>query len=107
MLIETLRSYKDVFAWSYRDLKGVDPTICQHTIPIVKDAKPTKQRPYTYNETFARKIKKEIDKLKEAKFIYEIEHTLLGVPYSSSSQEKWKVKCVCEPQKGKCNNHKG
>ncbi|MCO5551829.1 hypothetical protein L7F22_005332 [Adiantum nelumboides] len=67
--------YKDVFAWSYKDLKGVDPSICQHTIPLKRDAKPSKQRPYTYNETFARKIKEEIDKLKEGEFIYEIEHT--------------------------------
>ena len=43
--------------------------------PTIPDAKPYKQRPYTYNETFARKIKEEIDKLKEAEFIYEIEHT--------------------------------
>ena len=34
LLIETLKEYKDVFAWSYKDLKGVDPTICQHTIPV-------------------------------------------------------------------------
>ena len=74
-LVETLREYRDVFAWSYRDLKGVDPQICQHTIPMQNDAKPYKQRPYTYNETFAKKIKEEIDKLKEAECIYEIEHT--------------------------------
>ena len=24
-LVETLKEYRDVFAWSYRDLKGVDP----------------------------------------------------------------------------------
>ncbi|MCO5596794.1 hypothetical protein L7F22_050864 [Adiantum nelumboides] len=75
LLIATLKQYKDVFAWSYKDLKGVDPSICQHTIPFKSDAKPSRQRPYTYNETFARKIKEEIDKLKEAEFIYEIEHT--------------------------------
>ncbi|MCO5558107.1 hypothetical protein L7F22_011684 [Adiantum nelumboides] len=75
LLITTLKQYKDVFAWSYKDLKGVDSSICQHTIPLKSDAKPSRQRPYTYNETFARKIKKEIDKLKEAKFIYEIKHT--------------------------------
>ena len=39
------------------------------------DAKPIKLRPYTYNETFANKIKAEIDRLIEAKFIYKIEHT--------------------------------
>ena len=64
-----------MFAWTYKDLKGVDLTICQHTIPMKEDAKPTRQRPYTYNDTLAKKIKEKIDKLKEAKFIYEIEHT--------------------------------
>ncbi|MCO5579251.1 hypothetical protein L7F22_033105 [Adiantum nelumboides] len=75
LLIATLKQYRDVFAWSYKDLKGLDISICQHTIPLKSDAKPSRQRPYTYNETFARKIKEEIDKLKEAEFIYEIEHT--------------------------------
>ena len=75
ILIAALKEYKDVFAWSYKDLKGVDPEICQHTIPMNDDAKPCKQRPYTYNDTFAKRIKEEIDKLMEAEFIYEIEHT--------------------------------
>ncbi|MCO5583534.1 hypothetical protein L7F22_037445 [Adiantum nelumboides] len=75
LLLSLLKEYKDVFAWSYKDLKGVDPKICQHTIPTRDDAKPSRQRPYTYNETFARRIKEEIERLKEAKFIYEIEHT--------------------------------
>ena len=63
LLIRTLKQYKDVFAWSYKDLKGVDLEICQHTIPLKPNTKPTRQCPYTYNETFARKIKEEIDKL--------------------------------------------
>ena len=75
LLINTLKEYRDVFAWSYKDLKGVDPDICQHTIPMREDAKPSKQRPYTYNDNFANKIKEEINKLLEAEFIYEIEHT--------------------------------
>ena len=74
-LLKTLSKYRDVFAWTYKDLKGVDPTICQHTIPMQLEAKPVKLRPYTYNETFANKIKAELDKLIEANFIYEIEHT--------------------------------
>ena len=75
LLVKTLREYKDVFAWSYKDLKGVDASICQHTIPMREDAKPSKQRPYMYNDTFGNKIKEEINKLLEAEFIYEIEHT--------------------------------
>ncbi|MCO5577322.1 hypothetical protein L7F22_031150 [Adiantum nelumboides] len=75
LLISTLKEYRDVFAWMYKDLKGVDPKVCQHTIHLKEGAKPKKHRPYTYNETFAKKVKEEIDKLLEAKFIYEIEHT--------------------------------
>ena len=74
LIISTLKEYRDVFAWRYKDLKGVDPAICQHTIPMRDDAKSSKKRPYTYNENFANKIKEEIDKLLDAKFIYEIEH---------------------------------
>ncbi|MCO5606548.1 hypothetical protein L7F22_060736 [Adiantum nelumboides] len=73
--LNLLNEYRDVFAWSYKDLKGVDPEICQHTIPTKDDAKPSRQQPYTYNETFGKKIKEEIEKLKEVEFIYEIEHT--------------------------------
>ena len=74
-LLSTLQEYKDIFAWSYKDLKGVDPSICQYTIPMKEDAKPRKQRPYTYNDNFGQKIKEEIGKLLDVKFIYEIEHT--------------------------------
>ena len=39
-LIWLLQEFRDVFAWSYKDLKGVDPSVCQYTIPIRDDAKP-------------------------------------------------------------------
>ena len=74
-LIEILQEFRDVFAWSYKDLKGVDPTICQHTIPLCDDAKPSRQHPYSYNENYAMRIEEEINRLRETGFIYEIEHT--------------------------------
>ena len=27
-----LKQYKDVFAWSFEDMKGLDPAFCQHQI---------------------------------------------------------------------------
>ena len=33
-LIDLLRSYLDVFAWSYEDMPGLDPSIVQHHLPI-------------------------------------------------------------------------
>ena len=53
----------------------MDLDIYQHTIPMKEDAKPSKQRPYNYNENFSNKIKEEINKLLAADFIYEIEHS--------------------------------
>ena len=32
--------YKDVFAWSYDDMKGLDPKFYQHQINLPTDAKP-------------------------------------------------------------------
>ena len=61
-----------------------------------EDAKPRKQLPYTYNDNFEQKIKEKIDKLLDAKFIYEIEHTewvssIMVVPKKNG---KLRV-CVC------------
>ena len=44
-LIQLLQEFRDVFTWSYKDLKGVDPSVCQHTIPMRDDAKPCIQCP--------------------------------------------------------------
>ncbi len=32
--------YRDIFAWSYKDLKGIPPEIAQHTIPLIPRTKP-------------------------------------------------------------------
>jgi hypothetical protein len=32
--------YKDVFAWSYQDMKGIPPSICEHWIELKKGATP-------------------------------------------------------------------
>ena len=74
-LIKLLKEFRDVFAWSYKDSKGVDLDVCQHTIPMRDDTKPCIHHLYSYNDTFSQKIDEEIDKLKEVGFIYEIEHT--------------------------------
>ncbi|KAL6310802.1 hypothetical protein AAG906_017437 [Vitis piasezkii] len=39
-LIDLLRSYLDVFAWSYEDMPSLDPSIVQHHLPIMPHARP-------------------------------------------------------------------
>ena len=74
-LVALLREYIDVFAWSLEELKGVDPSVVTHNIPMTPDATPVKQRPYPMNPKHAHAVKEEIDKLMRVGFIYEIEHT--------------------------------
>ena len=38
------KEYKDVFAWSYEDLKTFDTRIMQHVIPIKEGVKPVQQK---------------------------------------------------------------
>ncbi len=33
-LIELLKEFKDVFAWTYKDLKGIPPEIVQHKMKL-------------------------------------------------------------------------
>ena len=33
-LVTLLRDYQDVFAWSYRDMPGLDSDIVQHRLPL-------------------------------------------------------------------------
>lgn len=42
VLINLLRKYKNVFAWSYDDLKEYREDLLQHEIPLKPDAKPFK-----------------------------------------------------------------
>ncbi|KAL6315027.1 hypothetical protein AAG906_030865 [Vitis piasezkii] len=39
-LIQLLKSYLDVFAWSYEDMPGLDPSIGQHRLPLLPHARP-------------------------------------------------------------------
>ena len=41
-LIDLLKSYLDVFAWSYENMPSLDPTIVQHHLPILPHARPVK-----------------------------------------------------------------
>ena len=64
--LKLFQSYKDVFAWSYRDLKNFDVNIMQHKISLREDAKPYKQKLRQINPLLLPSIEKEIKKLLKA-----------------------------------------
>ena len=61
-LIKTLKEYMDVFAWSYKDMPGIDTEIAQHKIPLIPGAKPVKQKLIRMKPDVALKIKEEVSK---------------------------------------------
>ena len=59
-LIDLLRSYLDVFAWSYEDMLGFDPIIVQYHLPILPHAKPVKQKLRRLHPRWSLQVKEEI-----------------------------------------------
>jgi hypothetical protein len=44
-LIKLLKEYKDLFAWDYSEMPGLDRSIVEHRLPIKPGFKPYKQPP--------------------------------------------------------------
>ncbi|RDY04164.1 hypothetical protein CR513_12142, partial [Mucuna pruriens] len=60
-LIKLLREYEDIFAWSYRDMSGLDTAIVEHRLPLIPNATPVRQQLRRMKPEVALKIK-EIEK---------------------------------------------
>ena len=67
-MVELLMNFRDVFAWSYEDMQGLDPQLYQHQLHLSADAKPVAQQRYRMNPNYAVKLKEEIDKLLKSRF---------------------------------------
>ncbi|WJZ81221.1 hypothetical protein VitviT2T_001074 [Vitis vinifera] len=73
-LIHLLRSYLDVFAWSYEDMPGLDPSIVQHHLPILPHARPVKQKLRRLHLRWSLQVKEEIQKQLSVGFISVVEY---------------------------------
>ena len=71
-IIQFLKDNKDVFAWSHKDMPGIDPSIISHKLNVNSSFHPVKQK----RKVFALKrndvIMEEVDKLLAANFIREV-----------------------------------
>lgn len=67
--------YRDVFAWSYKDLKGIPPEVVQHNIPLIPGAIPIRQKERRMNPQLQLLVKAELEKLLQAGFIRPVEIT--------------------------------
>lgn len=65
--------FKDVFAWSYDDMKAYKDDVIQHTIPLVEGAKPFRQKLRQINTKLI--IKQELEKMLSVRIISPSRHT--------------------------------
>ncbi|KAA3481562.1 hypothetical protein EPI10_021921 [Gossypium australe] len=73
-LVELLQEFKDIFAWSYRDMPGLITNIVVHCLPIKEDCKPVQQKLRRMRPDIVLKIKEEVKKQFDAGFLQEIKY---------------------------------
>lgn len=66
------KEFYDVFAWSYKEMHGIDPNIVVHEIPTYPNEKPVHQWLHPVHPIKATAIKGEVEKLLKVGFIYPI-----------------------------------
>ncbi|XP_049410414.1 uncharacterized protein LOC125873545 [Solanum stenotomum] len=68
-LIELLKQYVDVFAWSYDDMSGLSTDIVSHKLPIDPTCLPVKQKTRKFKPDLSLRIKEEVTKQIEANIV--------------------------------------
>jgi hypothetical protein len=66
------KEFRDIFAWSYEEMLGIDPEIVIHEIKTYPDTKPVRQHLRPVHPRKAAAIKLEVEKLLKADFIYPV-----------------------------------
>ena len=69
-----LLNYKDVFAWSYKEIPSLDPKVAVHQLMVKHGVRPIKQAQRRFRPKLVSQIEAEIDKLIEASFIREVKY---------------------------------
>ncbi|KAG9442525.1 hypothetical protein H6P81_018379 [Aristolochia fimbriata] len=69
-----LREYRDIFAWNYTEMPGLDPRVAVHKLAVHPSVRPVKQSQRRFRPELVPKIEKEVDKLIAANFIREVKY---------------------------------
>jgi len=69
-----LSEYRDVFAWSYKEMLGLDPKVAVHNFAIKKGVSPKKQPQRHCRPQLVLEIEQEVNKLIDVAFIREVKH---------------------------------
>uniref|UniRef100_A0A2N9J1X6 RNA-directed DNA polymerase n=1 Tax=Fagus sylvatica TaxID=28930 RepID=A0A2N9J1X6_FAGSY len=73
-LIDLLHEYKNVFAWDYHEMPGIDPGLVAHSLNVEPGTKPVVQPMRTFHTEVEAQITQEVKKLLATGFIKPIQH---------------------------------
>jgi len=73
-IVELLREYSKIFAWSYKDMPGLDPDVVEHRLPLKPECPPVKQKLRRSHPDMVLKIKEEVRKQIDAGFLVTSEY---------------------------------
>ena len=83
-----MKKHRGAIGYTLEDLKGISPTMCQHSINIESDAKPVVEHQRRLNPKMKDVVRNEVLKLLEAGIIYPI------------ADSRWVSLVHCVPKKG-------
>ncbi|XP_049352684.1 uncharacterized protein LOC125817173 [Solanum verrucosum] len=69
-----LKKYRDVFAWSYKEIPGLNPKVAVHQLAVKNSSRPVKQAQRRFRPDLVPLIENEVNKLIEAGFIREVKY---------------------------------
>ncbi|KAH9293249.1 hypothetical protein KI387_041547, partial [Taxus chinensis] len=73
--VQLCQEFPDVFSWNYKDLRGFNPKLAQHTIELEPESKPIRKKQRLVNLLIEPLMRKELNKLIEANIIFPIKHS--------------------------------
>ena len=72
--LKLLVEYKDVFAWTYMEMPGLNPSIALHHLAVKKSMSPIKQAQRRFQLELIPQIETKVNKLIESGFIHEVQY---------------------------------
>jgi hypothetical protein len=94
-LVQFLNKNKDVFAWSAKDLQGVDRDIIKHALETDERIPPKKQKLRKMSEEKVKAVEAEVQRLQDAQVVREVKYPfwLANTVLVKKKNGKWRM-CV-------------
>jgi hypothetical protein len=95
-LIDLLCEYKDVFAWDYHEMQGIDPGLVAHSLNVEPGTRPVVQPMRTFHTEVEAQITQEVKKLLVAGFIKPIQHPRWLSNIVSVKKKNGQIRCCVD-----------